>query len=139
MRTRSTSFKPSRGRAGTPSPAKRGRAGEGAHATELTTRARELRQRMTEAEKLLWNSLRRRSLGIKVRRQVPVGPFIVDFLCVQARLVIEIDGGQHLGSSSDVDRSRWLEKQGYRVLRFWNHEVLKNLEGVMERIAVEIG
>ncbi len=136
---RSTSFKPPRGRAGTPSPAKRGRAGEGAHVAELTTRARELRQRMTEAEKLLWSSLRRRSLGIKFRRQVPVGPFIVDFLCVQARLVIEIDGGQHLGNSSDADRSRWLEKQGYRVLRFWNHDVLKNLEGVVERIAVEIG
>lgn len=106
---------------------------------ELTTQARDLRQHMTDAERLLWSRLRRRFLGTKFRRQVPLRLFIVDFACVGRMLVIEVDGGQHLESSSDVDRDRWLAENGYRVLRFWNHEVLQNLEGVLMKIAAEGG
>jgi len=106
---------------------------------ELTPLARDLRQQMTDAERFLWSRLRRRFLGAKFRRQVPLGPFIVDFACMRSKLVIEVDGGQHLESSADAERDRWLAENGFRVVRFWNHEVLQNLEGVLERIAMEVG
>jgi very-short-patch-repair endonuclease len=108
----------------------RGReAGEGAI---KTSRARELRAGMTDAERKLWYALRdRRFVGCKFRRQVPVGPFIADFLCYDARLVIEVDGGQHAESRRDVRRDRWFATNDFRVLRFWNNDVLKNLEGVL--------
>ncbi|MFP5284560.1 MAG: endonuclease domain-containing protein [Thermoanaerobaculia bacterium] len=121
---------------GAPSPAKRGRDGKG---SKLVVRARDLRQSMTDAERLLWSRLRRRFLGIKFRRQYPLGPFIADFACPAQRLVIEVDGGQHLESSADEGRDRWMRENGYRVLRFWNHEVLTNLDGVLERISEEVG
>ena len=105
---------------------------------DLTPLARDLRQQMTDAERFLWSRLRRRFLGAKFRRQVPLGPFIVDFACMRRKLVIEVDGGQHLESSADAARDRWLAENGFRVLRFWNHEVLQNLDGVLERIAVEV-
>lgn len=119
-----------------PSPAKRVMDGEGSN---LVVRARDLRQRMTDAERLLWSRLRRRFLGIKFRRQYPLGPFIADFACPAKRLVIEVDGGQHLESSADEGRDRWMRENGYQVLRFWNHDVLTNVDGVLERIWEEIG
>jgi very-short-patch-repair endonuclease len=98
--------------------------------------AKSLRSGMTDAEGALWYRLRgRRFEGMKFRRQVPVGPYVADFLCERAQLVIEIDGGQHAEQTDwDMVRSRWLDARGYRVLRFWNNEVLENLEGVLEAI-----
>jgi very-short-patch-repair endonuclease len=94
-------------------------------------RARSLRANITNAERKLWYALRdRRFAGHKFRRQVPVGPYIADFICYSARLVIEVDGGQHAESPRDARRDRWLAQNGFRVLRFWNNEVLQNLEGV---------
>jgi very-short-patch-repair endonuclease len=95
-------------------------------------RARTLRRGMTVAENSLWRILRSRQIeGQRFRRQVPLGRYIVDFLCHQARLVIEVDGGQHEPSSlQEAERSRFLKSQGYRVLRFWNHEILENPDGV---------
>jgi len=96
-----------------------------------TARARALRVDLTNAERKLWYALRdRRFAGYKFRRQVPVGPYIADFLCYEARLVIEVDGGQHAESARDTRRDRWFAQNGFRVLRFWNNEILQNLEGV---------
>ena len=99
-------------------------------------RARALRRRMTDAERLLWRHLRNRELGgWKFRRQYPVGPFIVDFICVEKNVVIEVDGGQHAENEAlDLKRSAYLNKMGYRVLRFWNNEVLQETEAVLEAI-----
>jgi very-short-patch-repair endonuclease len=103
-------------------------------------RARELRQRMTNAERKLWYALRdRRFARFKFRRQVPVGRFIADFVCFERRLVIEVDGGQHAESVRDQWRDRWFAANGFRVLRFWNNEVLKNLEGVRTVLAETLG
>jgi very-short-patch-repair endonuclease len=91
---------------------------------------------MTDAERKLWFALRdRRFARFKFRRQVPVGPFIADFLCFQARLVVEVDGGQHAGSFQDRRRDRWLAANNFRMLRFWNNDVLSNLEGVLTLLA----
>jgi very-short-patch-repair endonuclease len=99
-------------------------------------RARRLRREQTDVEKALWQALRSRQLDtLKFRRQHPVGPFIADFCCVKSKLIIELDGGQHaLDSDADEQRSDFLAQRGYRVLRFWNHEVLTNIQGVLERI-----
>ena len=84
---------------------------------------------MTEAERRLWRILSRRQVaGCKFRRQHPIGRYIVDFICLERRLVVEVDGGQHAWESDD--RQRWLEGEGYRVLRVWNNQVFTNLEGV---------
>jgi adenine-specific DNA-methyltransferase len=104
----------------------------------MTTRnARSLRASQTEAESFLWRRLRDRQLGsAKFRRQVPIGPYIADFACYAARLVVELDGGQHADTAAaDATRTAWLEQRGFRVLRFWNHDVLANPEGVLERIS----
>jgi very-short-patch-repair endonuclease len=100
-------------------------------------RARALRREMTEAEKRLWLLLRsRQTKGYRFRRQVPIGHFIADFVCHEARLIVEIDGGQHDPlSKSEASRTRFLEGEGYRVLRFWNNEVLANPEGARTVIA----
>ena len=94
--------------------------------------ARSLRREMTDAEKLLWRHLRMEQLGgYKFRRQHPLGNYIVDFVCLEAVLVLEVDGGQHAESTdSDAIRTQWLEAQGLYVMRFWNNEVLNNIEGV---------
>jgi very-short-patch-repair endonuclease len=99
-------------------------------------RARSLRRRMTDAERLLWRHLRNQELGgWKFRRQYPVGPFIVDFICVEKNVVIEVDGGQHAENEApDLQRSAYLNKMGYRVLRFWNNEVLQETDAVLEAI-----
>ena len=102
-------------------------------------RAKQLRKDMTDAERVLWRHLRSRQLaGHKFRRQQPLGRFIVDFVCVEKRLVLELDGGQHAESAQaayDAGRSAWLENAGFRVLRFWDHEVLKNIDAIKEAIA----
>ena len=78
-------------------------------------------------------------MGAKFRRQVPVGPYVADFLCVNASLVIEADGGQHAEhAAQDAERTRYLEAKGYRVLRFWNNDVMGNIEGVMQAIAMAL-
>ena len=86
----------------------------------------------------MWRVLRSRQLaGYKFRRQQPLGKFIVDFVCLEKRLVVEVDGGQHtelLQAANDSERSAWLEQQGFRVLRFWDHEVLKQIEDVKDAI-----
>ena len=98
-------------------------------------RARALRIQMTDAERKLWRALRdRRFAGVKFRSQVPVGPFIADFICFDSRLVIEVDGGQHAESMSDERRDAWFRKNGFRILRFWNNDVLLNTEGVLTAI-----
>ncbi|MGH6767827.1 MAG: endonuclease domain-containing protein, partial [Xanthobacteraceae bacterium] len=95
-------------------------------------RARSLRAHMTDAEAKLWFALRdRRFTNFKFRRQVPVGPFIADFICYKVRVVVEVDGGQHSESKSDEQRDRWFSANDFLVLRFWNNEVLRNLEGVL--------
>jgi very-short-patch-repair endonuclease len=106
--------------------------------SRLTTSAKELRKRSTDAEKALWRSLRARQLeGLKFRRQQPIGKYIVDFACLETALIVEIDGGQHaedVQRETDRTRDQWLEGEGFTVLRFWNHEVLANTEGVLEAI-----
>jgi very-short-patch-repair endonuclease len=99
-------------------------------------RARTLRQNMTEAEIRVWQMLRaHRMNGHKFRRQVPIGRYIADFVCHEARLAVEIDGGQHDRSSPrEIERGGFLQNQGYRILRFWNNEVLANPDGVQETI-----
>jgi very-short-patch-repair endonuclease len=94
--------------------------------------ARQLRRNQTDAEKLLWSKLRNRALnGNKFRRQVPVGNYIADFFYLDAMLIVELDGGQHAEQQEyDQRRTHWLESQGFRVLRFWNYEVLTNIDGV---------
>jgi very-short-patch-repair endonuclease len=98
----------------------------------LQARARRMRRADTDAESRLWNALRaRRPGGWKWRRQVPIGPFIADFFCVDARLVLELDGGQHSERIDyDARRTAYLQTHGLRVLRFWNAEVLTNRDGV---------
>ena len=99
------------------------------------SRARAMRGAPTDAELRLWRLLRDRRLsGFKFRRQVPVGPYIVDFLCVGAKLIVEADGFQHAESPRDKARDAYLESQGWKVLRFWNNEVSQNREGVLETI-----
>ena len=99
-------------------------------------RARELRKNTTDAEQRLWENLRNRQMGSwKFRRQYPVGPFIVDFVCVERKVVVEVDGGQHaIDLERDSERSEYLKGRGYRLLRFWNNEVLEQLEPVLEVI-----
>src|SRR5579859_2968298 len=97
--------------------------------------ARVLRRNATEAERIMWRLLRDRRLGgVKFRRQVPIGPFIADFASIEDRLVVELDGGQHADSKTDVRRDRFLKGDGWRVVRFWNNEVMTNREGVLEAI-----
>ncbi|MGD9844630.1 MAG: endonuclease domain-containing protein [Variibacter sp.] len=105
---------------------------------EMTTRARDLRRDLTRAERKLWYALQRGQInGFGFRRQHPVGPFVLDFYCPAARLAIELDGGQHneLTRKHDERRGRWLAAKHITVLRFWNNEVLSNLEGVLTVIA----
>src|ERR1035437_3489522 len=97
--------------------------------------ARQLRREMTPAERHLWALLRLQFAGFKFRRQAPRGPYFLDFVCLKQHLVIEVDGGQHSGCEADRVRDAWLTAQGFQVLRFWNPEVMQNLEGV--ELAIE--
>ncbi|RAU19959.1 DNA methyltransferase [Paramagnetospirillum kuznetsovii] len=101
--------------------------------------ARSLRRKATEAEKALWRLLRdRRLAGVKVRRQQPLGHYIVDFAIMSHRIIVEADGGQHAESPSDADRDAWLIEDGFRVLRLWNNDILGNPEGVLLTILAEL-
>jgi very-short-patch-repair endonuclease len=111
---------------------------KGPRRIKLSTKAnaRRLRGGMTDAERLLWRQLRHKQVaGLKFRRQHPLGSFICDFVCIEAALVIEVDGGQHAERrDSDEARTAWLNNQGYRVLRFWNNEILDDIEAVGDAI-----
>ncbi len=99
---------------------------------ELTPRARDLRRNITDAEQALSRLLRNRQLAAaKFRRQQPIGHYIADFVSLEHRLIVECDGGQHADNPCDEKRDAWLEGEGFRVLRFWNNDVLKNPEGVV--------
>jgi very-short-patch-repair endonuclease len=102
----------------------------------LTQTAKDLRRNSTDAERLLWRHLKAKQLeGLKFRRQEQIGRFIVDFVCYEKALIVEADGGQHaLVREKDENRSLWLNAEGFTVLRFWNHEILTNIEGVLETI-----
>jgi very-short-patch-repair endonuclease len=106
----------------------------------LHNRARNLRKRLTDAEIFLWNHLRMKQLdGHKFRRQQPIDHYIVDFVCFEKRLIIELDGGQHASErEKDIERDNNLKKNCFRVLRFWNNEVFTNIEGVLEVIREHI-
>ncbi|MBD9478595.1 endonuclease domain-containing protein [Pseudoxanthomonas sp. PXM02] len=103
-------------------------------------RARELRRNMTLAERKLWSFLKDRQLeGFRFRRQHPIGPYIADFVCLEAGLIVEVDGGQHMDAKIDGPRDAFLRGKGFRILRFWNNEVMVNLEGVRALILSELG
>ncbi|MCX8086712.1 MAG: DUF559 domain-containing protein, partial [Rhodocyclaceae bacterium] len=134
-------FEPVRAKMHLPSPSGRGGGGEGKKLklpSDLRDFARSLRQRMTDAEALLWRLLRGRQLaGVKFRRQHPFPPYVLDFYCHEHKLVVEIDGGQHnedAGRRHDTRRDAFLAEHGLRVLRFWNHDVLQQTEAVLEAI-----
>jgi very-short-patch-repair endonuclease len=104
-----------------------------------TSIARRLRRDATDAERRLWYRLRSRQIdGAKFVRQESIGPYIVDFVCREQRLVVEVDGGRHATDKRDRVRDNCLSKLGYRVLRFWNNDVLANTEGVLEAIAAAL-
>jgi len=122
--------KPAKTSKASPRPAARG--GGALRTSSKIASARQLRGAMTDAERRLWSLLRNRKLvGSKFRRQVPVGPYVADFLCFEARLIVEVDGGQHTESPRDEVRDAWLRSQRLIVLRLWNSDVLKNPEGVL--------
>ena len=131
-----------------PSPRKRGEgatpplppAGEGKGERALLKNAKKLRCNQTDAEQKLWYPLRaHRFLGLKFKRQKPLGRYIVDFICVEQRLVIELDGGQHAEQTAyDAERDNWLRSEGYTVLRFWNNEVMQELESVLEKVRLAL-
>ncbi|HJV59057.1 MAG TPA: endonuclease domain-containing protein, partial [Methylomirabilota bacterium] len=102
--------------------------------------ARGLRRRQTDAERRLWARLRDRRLqGAKFARQVPVGPYVVDFCCRELKVIVELDGGHHaVQTGADAERTALFEALGYRVLRFWNNEALGNTDGVLRRIALAL-
>jgi len=101
----------------------------------IKSHARYLRRHMTDAETKLWYHLRsHRFADLKFKRQKPIGTYIADFVCMQQRLIIEVDGGQHLESDSDRQRDAWFAEQGFRVLRFWNNDVLLNIDAMLEAI-----
>ncbi|RWC02302.1 MAG: endonuclease domain-containing protein [Mesorhizobium sp.] len=101
---------------------------------------RSMRRESTEAEDRLWHELRGRRLDrIKFRRQVPIGRFIADFVCAEARLIVEIDGSQHADSNHDRIRDAELKARGFRVLRFWNDDVLRDLNAVCDTIIAYVG
>ena len=102
--------------------------------------AKALRRRMTDAELRLWYLLRAHRLGgAKFKRQVPIGHYVVDFVCFARKIIIEVDGGQHASRAHDIERDAWFATQGFRTLRFWNNDVLKNTTGVLEAIADALG
>ena len=105
-------------------------------------RARELRANMTDAEAKLWDALRRKKInGLRFRRQYSLGPYFADFICLPARLIVEVDGSQHADeeqAAHDARRTAWLASQNFRVMRFWNLDVLKNLDSVVDAIEAAV-
>jgi very-short-patch-repair endonuclease len=118
----------------TPSPALRGKAGMGVR--KAVQRARELRRNPTDTERKLWHHIRDKQIeNFRFRRQRPIGKYIVDFICLEANLVIELDGGQHAEQLQyDAERTKYLTAQGLHVLRYWNNDVMQNIAGVLEDI-----
>jgi very-short-patch-repair endonuclease len=109
--------------------------------TMKTARARRLRRNSTDAERLLWQKLRNRQLDADFRRQHPAGPYVLDFYCANLSLAIELDGGQHNESANehqDRKRDAWLVERGVKTLRFWNSDIVRNLDGVLEVIRTAI-
>jgi len=103
--------------------------------SNITKIAKTLRKRATDTERFLWRYLRIKQIeGLKFRRQEPIGNYIANFVCFESKVVVEVDGGQHTASEKDTERDAWLQSQGFKVLRFWNHDVLTNIEGVLEVI-----
>jgi very-short-patch-repair endonuclease len=117
----------------TPYPA-RGKAGMGVR--KAVQRARELRRNPTDTERKLWHHIRDKQIeSFRFRRQRPIGKYIVDFICLEANLVIELDGGQHADQQQcDAERTKYLTSQGLHVLRYWNNDVMQNIEGVLKDI-----
>ncbi|AEP09003.1 primosomal protein N' [Micavibrio aeruginosavorus] len=116
-----------------PPPSRRGEEGQRA-----MDQARELRKDMTDAETRLWFCLSKDQLGHKFRRQHPIPPYVADFACIEKNLIIEVDGGQHNDSAHDEKRTAFLNSLGWRVLRFWNNEVLENIDGVLQTIITKL-
>ena len=117
-----------------PLPIDGGGIGWGCLKIKLTKIAQNLRRSSTDAERLLWKNLKVKQVeGFKFRRQQPIDNYIVDFVCFENRIIIEVDGGRHT-SEKDSERDSYLKKHGFKVLRFWNNEVLTNVEGVLEII-----
>lgn len=100
----------------------------------IRDRARTLRRAATPAERVLWSRLRRQGLKARFRRQHPIPPYVVDFACVEARLAVEADGGQHAGNARDAARDAFLKTRGWHVLRFWNSEIIGDTDAVLEAI-----
>ena len=103
----------------------------------LTQNARNLRKKSTDAERILWSRLKAKQLnGYKFRRQHPIGNYIVDFVCLSEKLIVELDGGQHaIQKEKDAKRDSWLRNEGYKILRFWNNDVFENINGVLAVIS----
>jgi len=107
--------------------------------TAAKTNAKALRTGMTDAERRLWSRLRQEQLGVKFRRQHPLGSYVLDFVCLEPKLVIEIDGSQHLEQVQyDERRTAWLMQHGFVVLRFWAHEVMSETDAVVSRIIEQL-
>ena len=102
---------------------------------DKTHLAKKLRQGQTEAEKRFWSKVRAKKMGVRFRRQQQIGSYIVDFVCFERQLIVELDGGQHNESSADKSRDEWLRSEGYQVVRFWNSDVMKNIQGVLMKLA----
>jgi very-short-patch-repair endonuclease len=107
--------------------------------SSIKKKARALRGNMPDAEQVLWKELRKYRLGRRFRRQFPIPPYIVDFACVEARLIVEADGGQHARPGDHELRDRELRRRGWRILQFWNNEILANPQGVLRTIAEALG
>ncbi len=107
---------------------------------ELLKKARSLRKSQTDVEGIIWRQVRNRQLlGLKFRRQVPIDKYIVDFLCIELKIIVELDGGQHVDATVyDEQRTNLLKKKGFRVVRYWNHEVLENLDEVMDAFTLTL-
>jgi very-short-patch-repair endonuclease len=105
----------------------------------MTNQVRALRRDTTDAERVLWRGLRYKQLGWRFRRQHPIPPYVVDFACLEARLVVEADGGQHGLPGEHTIRDENLRRRGWRILRFWNNDILDNPSGVIETITAALG
>ncbi len=106
---------------------------------QISPHAARLRRDQTDVEQRFWLAVRdRRLAGMKFRRQATIGPYVVDFLCIEKRLIVELDGGQH-DEIVDANRTRFLEERGYRVLRFWNNDVVENFDGVLQTVIEALG
>ena len=109
------------------------------HHRNSTVKARTFRQNQTDAELAFWHVVKaKRFHGYKFRRQHPVGPFYADFACIEHMLVVEIDGGQHAENKKDAERTAYLESKGFEVIRFWNNDVLSNMEGMLHTLSLTL-